>query len=1065
MSERPLAKGTLTLTLPQHTPAKAARSGPVPQFQVGGTIREGSLYVVRAADAELSQALRSGEFCYVLAPRQIGKSSLRLRTKRHLEAQGIRCVSLDLTQFGGRQATSSEWYFDLTYEVGKQLGLPDATTYWQRQSELSPLYRWLRYLRDLVLDHLAGPVVVFIDELDALLAVPGVARDDFFAAIRALYNARADDAAYARLTFCLFGVAMPGDLVQDELRTPFNIGRCITLPDFSRTELCALHPGLVGLRIDADQLLDQIFHWTCGHPYMTQKLCAALCARGDELRDPVADVRGEVERLFLRRGRVLETNLANAEKCFAREIGSPRIAQMLWLYGRLCGQERVPVSGQDPCQMALRLTGMAAERHDEHGEFLTVRNLIFAQVFDARWVKQQQTERLFLDSLLAWRESAYHADFLLRGEALTKAQDWARGRDDITPDERHFLMDSLRRAQQEAEQRQREQAARQAAQVQALRREQLEALSRTRRQIIIVLWAAIGLLLTALLVLRHQYELTKQAKEDAERMHKAAARARDQAEWLRAQSERAAAQVATAYSREAQAKKLAEQREQQALSSMRKGAQLAQLADRQRQRAEQEAAQAESERLRAEKERRDAEAARELAQTASQQAARLQKEAEQLAKERYLAQQELLGKNLELEGVQAALLAAGRQSKSQALLGGMRAVAAALKSSHPLTPNILRGLIAATATLQHPLIGHNAPVRAAGFSADGKLVLTAGDDGVGRVWDATTGALRARLVSALWFIDLLALSPDGTRLATVGEPSKDNEGGTVKLWQFDPQRFHLRSLATLRGHKDLVRSLQFSPDGSRLLTASDDGTARIFAVRSARLAATLTGHQGAVLGAAFSPDGTKVATIGSDQTARIYDAASGAFLHQLGSYPFAAHAIAFSPGDGSVAIGLFTGEVYIYSTRLGTLPRRIAGSESPIEALVYSPDGRRLFTAGADGALKAYDALSGQFLFPVLGHRGAVVSVALSPDGTRLVSASEDGTARISFTTIEGFFDAGCGYLERLAAAQPEHASPVPERAALLRDCAELARLRPGEFHSGRVQDSTTQQRRSGTSG
>ena len=165
----------------------------MPQFQVGGTIREGSLYVVRAADAELSQALRHGEFCYVLAPRQIGKSSLRLRTKRHLEAQGIRCVSLDLTQFGGRQATSSEWYFDLTYEVGKQLGLPDATLYWQTHSELSPLYRWSRYLRDLVLTQVQAPVVIFLDELDALLAVPGVARDDFFAAIRALYNARADD--------------------------------------------------------------------------------------------------------------------------------------------------------------------------------------------------------------------------------------------------------------------------------------------------------------------------------------------------------------------------------------------------------------------------------------------------------------------------------------------------------------------------------------------------------------------------------------------------------------------------------------------------------------------------------------------------------------------------------------------------------------------------------------------------------------------------------------------------------------------------------------------------------
>lgn len=332
---------------------------------------------------------------------------------------------------------------------------------------------------------------------------------------------------------------------------------------------------------------------------MTQKLCAALCASERELRSAAADVQREVERLFLRRGRVLETNLANAEKCFARELGSPRIAQMLWLYGRLCAQERVPAQGQDPCQMALRLTGMAAERGGEAGEYLMVRNLIFARVFDSAWVKQRQAERLFTDSMLAWLESSHNDDFLLRGEALGKAQEWARGRDDITPDERHFLIDSLRLAYKDAEQRERDQAARRKAEVEGVRREQLEALSRTRRQIIIVLLIAVVCLLTALLVLRHQYSLTKHAKEDAERMRSAAEILRAQAETARVQAEHSAQQVATAYLGEVRAKQLAEQRERLAVTSMRQAATLAERAEKERQKAERAAEQAESQRLRA----------------------------------------------------------------------------------------------------------------------------------------------------------------------------------------------------------------------------------------------------------------------------------------------------------------------------------------------------------------------------------------------------------------------------------------------------------------------------------
>src|SRR5207244_2234786 len=72
----------------------------IPSFQVGGAVQAGAFYVRRPADEELPAALLRGEYCYVVAPRQIGKSSLRVQAERRLTAQGIRCVSIDLTRIG-----------------------------------------------------------------------------------------------------------------------------------------------------------------------------------------------------------------------------------------------------------------------------------------------------------------------------------------------------------------------------------------------------------------------------------------------------------------------------------------------------------------------------------------------------------------------------------------------------------------------------------------------------------------------------------------------------------------------------------------------------------------------------------------------------------------------------------------------------------------------------------------------------------------------------------------------------------------------------------------------------
>ena len=421
-------------------------------FKAGGTLQEGHFYIRRPADDLLPAALLRGDFCYVLAPRQMGKSSLRYRTAQHLAQQGVHCASIDLTALGGETTTPAEWYYGLLDDIAKQVGgeplRNQAEEFWIDHEQAAPVKRFMRFVRESLLAQTTGPIVLFVDEIDAVRALP-FSSDDFFAALRAAYNARPDDAEYKRLRVCLLGVAQPGDLIRNELITPFNIGTRIDLADFARDQLDELSQGLQPTGAKPSALLDATYSWTHGHPYMVQRLCAALApaegvtahiAPGSEAIY-LADC---VDEMFLRRSGVRDTNLAYAEKSFSRTGADPRIPKMLALYGRMLRGETVPADGRDAIQGALQLTGMAAVRTSGARQVLEIRNRIFATVFDAAWVRRQQSDRLLHEPMSRWLDSGRKDDFVLRGDALREAEQWLDGRDDITGDEQHFLLACLR---------------------------------------------------------------------------------------------------------------------------------------------------------------------------------------------------------------------------------------------------------------------------------------------------------------------------------------------------------------------------------------------------------------------------------------------------------------------------------------------------------------------------------------------------------------------------------------------------------------------------------------------
>jgi serine/threonine protein kinase len=350
-------------------------------FVVGGTLSPNShSYIERPADDQLLKLTLDGKFCYVLTARQTGKSSLMIRTAQRLKKQDRNTAIIDLTGADTEVVTADQWFLSLLTELQRQLRLSaEVEAWWHRHAALGPVKRFTNFMRDVLLVEIKGQIVIFIDEIDATLTLPFAS--DFFAAIRFIYNARATDSTYGRLTFVLLGVATPDDLIKDSARTPFNIGQAIELRDFTKQECEPFH-----LKIKAkypnrgNQYFNQVYEWTGGHPYLTQKLCYDLIEEDiGELEEDSSDlVEALVRKLFLAPDR----DDSNLHLVQAKITDDPYRKEMLTLYERVLQEETVYDNDELPAINRLKLYGLVVA----HDGKLRVRNKLYAHVFDEQWV-------------------------------------------------------------------------------------------------------------------------------------------------------------------------------------------------------------------------------------------------------------------------------------------------------------------------------------------------------------------------------------------------------------------------------------------------------------------------------------------------------------------------------------------------------------------------------------------------------------------------------------------------------------------------------------------------------
>ncbi len=947
----------------------------VHKYKVGGSLDYNDpTYVVRRADSDLYNALKAGEFCYVLNSRQMGKSSLLVRAMKKLQAEGTACASIALTLLGSDFMDAEKWYAGIASELLDCLNLSGEINFkawWGERDFLPPVQRLRQLLEEAVLAIISQNIVIFIDDIENCLKIP--VKDDFFAFIRACYNKRAENPAYNRLTFCLLGVATPADLIADREQTPFNIGWAIELTGFTLEEAKApLTPGLAQKTENPEIVLEEVLKWTGGQPFITQKLCKILSNSPSPLprrhfgsggksqnvslleSEASAEVEAEWVAELVRRHiiddweshddpehlRTIRDRLLRNERLASRLLG---VCQLIFkspqpalsqgegdsqpLFNTEERDSQPPVTSGEKAgvladgsleQTELRLSGLAVKKDG----YLQIYNPIYAAVFNRDWVERELANlRPYREALAAWLASnRQDKSRLLRGKALQEALTWGAAKN-LSVEDYAFLSAS---EQEAAQQKQKElQAERQAKQLLEEAKQQGE-------------------------------ELLKQAHKVAKEGTKI---------------ERAGLMALREFeSGSGQIKAL--------LAAMQAGQALLELL-------------------------LDSSPFLEYPATSPQLALQVIlndiRERNQFIGHQGPVESVCFspdGRNLATSSHDSTVRLWDSSGNQITLKGHKDWV-----TSVCFSPNgkfLATGSYDGTVRLwdrsgnQLAIREHREPITSLCFSRDGSILAIGCDDGTARLWNLSGKQITVKgHQDTLWSV---CISPNRRFLAT---GSADR---TVRLWDLSGNL-----IIELKGHQDEVWSVCISPDSQFVASGSSDRTVRVWDL-SGNSIAELKGHQGPVWSVCFSPDGRFLATGSRDRTAQVWklppvnkggqggNASGNQIAAILTGHQDAVTSVCFSPDGRFLATGSLDRTARLWDLSAKQIVLR--GHRGPVESVCFSPDSQSVATASDDRTVRLWD-LSGKQIGAFRAHQGPVESVCFSPDGRFLATCSDDRTAKL----------------------------------------------------------------------
>jgi WD40 repeat protein len=247
------------------------------------------------------------------------------------------------------------------------------------------------------------------------------------------------------------------------------------------------------------------------------------------------------------------------------------------------------------------------------------------------------------------------------------------------------------------------------------------------------------------------------------------------------------------------------------------------------------------------------------------------------------------------------------------------------------------------------------------------------------------GPLLRTLIGHGGWVQAVALTPDGQWVVSA------SDDGSLKVWDLDTGA----ELRTLSSPTSPVNAVAVMPDGRRAVSGSEDGTLRIWNLEEGIQQRTLACHAGPVYSVALTPDGQRAISTSRDRNLKVWDLSRGTELLTLTGHTDWVRGVTVS-SDGRVAVSASEDRTLrVWNLASGCALHTLTGHQGWVDGVAVTGDGQRAVSASADGTLRVWDVNNRTTLHTLADHSGPVSAVAVTPDGRRAVSASRDKTLAV----------------------------------------------------------------------